>query len=204
MKLIQPTLKLIRENRKAYITLNITFYSLLFMTMIVAVFTPDIQAELMEKFSSTKSGPIFYLFNTLRNADVLKAILVIFSINFFSASLLFMTIPSLIIPFVGILTFVYRAIIWGFSCSPASPHISFFMILIHSVTLILEGQAYILVMFAIYLHGSAFLWPRKAGVDEFDSGYLVGLKRSIKIYPMVIILLAIAAIYEALSLVYLI
>jgi len=77
------------------------------------------------------------------------------------------------------------------------------MLLIHSITLILEGQAYILVMLAIYLHGRAFLWPRKAGVDEFESGYLVGLKRSIKIYPMVIILLAIAAIYEALSIIYL-
>jgi len=42
MKLIQPAHDLIRENKKAYIIFNIVFYGLLVMSMVVAVFTPEI------------------------------------------------------------------------------------------------------------------------------------------------------------------
>jgi hypothetical protein len=71
----------------------------------------------------------------------------------------------------------------------------------HSLTLILEGQAYILVMFALYLQGRAFLWPKSAGVEGFGRGYFEGLKRTGKIYILVILTLAVAAIYEVIEVV---
>jgi hypothetical protein len=48
------------------------------------------------------------------------------------------------------------------------------------------------------------LWPKTAGVESHKQGYLAGVKRSARLYWLVILLLAVAAVYEALEVVYLI
>ena len=74
----------------------------------------------------------------------------------------------------------------------------------HSLTLILEGQAYIMAMLTAYVHGRAFLWPRTAGVTTHWAGYKVGLSRTLRIYVLVVLLLVLAAIYEALEVILLV
>ena len=106
----------------------------------------------------------------------------------------------MIVPFSGILLGISRAIIWGLLFSPVNPDMRLLMIP-HSITLILEGQAYILVMFAAFLQGKAFLWPKTAGVEGLGRGYIEGLKRTSKIYILVIITLLVAAIYEVIEVV---
>ena len=71
----------------------------------------------------------------------------------------------------------------------------------HSITLILEGQAYILTMLAAYMQGRAFLWPKSVGLESRGKGYLEGLKRTGKLYLLIILTLAIAAIYEVIEVV---
>ena len=65
------------------------------------------------------------------------------------------------------------------------------------MTLLIEGQAYILVMLAIYVHGRAFLQPQAFGIQDQLHGYLEGFRRTGWIYLLVALLLAIAAVYEA-------
>jgi hypothetical protein len=79
--------------------------------------------------------------------------------------------------------------------SPANPDLRLVMIP-HSITLILEGQAYILAMVAAYIQGRAFLFPNTIGLESRVKGYVEGLKRTGKLYVLVIVTLAIAAIYE--------
>jgi hypothetical protein len=192
---------LIKENRGVYLTLNATYYGLIIVFMIVAAFIPDVQAELLKIVGSAfTSGPLAYLGQAYFNAEVHKAILLTFLVNLFLASLVYITLPSLIIPFAGTLMFIFRAILWGLIFSPASPTMRLVMIP-HSLTIVLEGQAYILVMFAVYLQGRAFLWPRSAGVEGFGRGYREGLKRTGKIYILVVLILAVAAIYEVIEVV---
>ena len=69
----------------------------------------------------------------------------------------------------------------------------------HSLTLILEGQAYILTMLAAYIQGRAFLWPKSVGLERRGQGYLEGLKRTGKMYVLVILTLLIAAVYEVIE-----
>jgi hypothetical protein len=113
------------------------------------------------------------------------------------------TLPSLVVPFSGLLMGAYRAILWGLLLSPAAPELRLIMIP-HSLTLILEGQAYIMAMLAAYVHGRAFLWPRTVGVITHRAGYKVGLSRTLRIYVLVVLLLALAAIYEALEVILLV
>lgn len=201
MKLLKSAMELVKENRGAYITINAIYYGLIIIFMLVPVFVPEIQEQLLKAIGSAfTSGPLAYVGQAYINAEVVKAVLLTFVVNLFAASLIYMTIPSLIIPFFGSLMFVARAIIWGLIFSPASPDMRLTMIP-HSLTLILEGQAYILVMFAVYLQGRAFLWPQTAGVDGHGRGYLEGLKRTGKVYVLVVLTLAVAAIYEVIEVV---
>jgi hypothetical protein len=201
MKLLKSALELVKENRGAYLTLNAIYYGLIVVFMLVAAFVPEVQAELLKAIGSAfTSGPLAYVGQAYINAEVIKAVLLTFMVNLFIASLVYMTIPSLIIPFVGFLMFVLRAILWGLIFSPASPEMRLTMIP-HSLTLLLEGQAYILVMFGVYLQGRAFLWPKSAGVEGASRGYLEGLKRTGKVYLLVVLTLAVAAIYEVIEVV---
>ena len=75
------------------------------------------------------------------------------------------------------------------------------MMIPHSILLILEGQAYVMTMLAAYIQGRAFLWPRSVGLESRTKGYLEGVKRTGKLYLLIILALAIAAIYEVIGVV---
>ncbi len=48
----------------------------------------------------------------------------------------------------------------------------------------------------------ATIWPGRVGVKGHGRGYLEGLKRTGRLYVLVAALLAVAAIYEALEVIY--
>jgi hypothetical protein len=133
----------------------------------------------------------------------LRAILLTFVVNLFLGSLLTITIPSLIVPFSGLLMGVFRAIVWGLLLSPAEPKFRGAMIP-HSLTLLLEGQGYILAMLAAYVLGRALIWPSSVGVETHAGGYVAGLKQTGSLYVLVTLFLAVAAVYEAVEVIYLI
>lgn len=187
---------LVQENRKAYIALNIVYYGLVVVCMIYVAFDQDLQKSLLDQIGAAfMTGPLSFVGEAYVNTRVLTAILATFFVNLLLGSFAVITLPSLIVPFGGILVGVYRAIVWGLLLSPANPDLRFVMIP-HSITLILEGQAYILAMFAVYLQGRAFLFPGTVGLESRAKGYVEGLKQTGKLYALVVLTLAIAAIYE--------
>ena len=201
MKLIREALGVVRENRKAYILINITYYGLVVIFMIVAAFNQPLQNEMLASVGeSFDSGPLSAVGSAYMNADVLKAIGLTFVVNLFLASLLQITLPSAIIPFSGFLIGIVRAVTWGLLLSPAHPDLRLAMIP-HSITLLLEGQAYILALLAAYVHGRAWIWPKTVGAETHSRGYVEGLKHTGKLYIVVILTLAVAAIYEVIEVV---
>jgi hypothetical protein len=190
---------LVREHKRAYIVFNILYYGLILVFMGVAALNPGLQDELIRTTGeSVTNGPLGVVGEAYTNARVLKAMVLTFVVNLFIGSLAFMTLPSMIVPFLGILSGVYRAIMWGLIFYPGHPTMRIIMIP-HSLTLILEGQAYILVMLAAWLHGRAFLFPNSAGADGHWHGYVEGLKQTGTIYFLVVLILLAAAVYEAIE-----
>jgi len=53
-------------------------------------------------------------------------------------------------------------------------------------------------MLAAYIQGRGLLFPQTVGAANRKEGYLRGVKRSIRLYLLVVLALAAAAVYEAL------
>lgn len=199
--LITSAWGLVQENRRAYIVLNVVYYSLVIICMIYVAFNQKLQEELLNAVGAQfMTGPLSFVGQAYVNTKVFTAILATFFVNLFIGSFGTITLPSLIIPFSGLLIGIYRAVLWGLLLSPAHPDMRLVMIP-HSLTLILEGQAYVLTMLAAYIQGRAFLWPRTVGLETHVKGYLEGLRRTGKIYLLIILTLAIAAVYEVIEVV---
>lgn len=198
---IKSAWSLVRDNWTAYIALNVLYYGLVLIFMVVAAFNRPLQDMLLETIGQAfMTGPLSAVGSAYLNAQVFLAIALTFLVNLVIASILYITVPSLIIPYIGILMGVYRAILWGLIFYPGHPDMQMIMIP-HSITLILEGQAYILAMFGVFLQGTAFLFPKTVGLEHRGQGYREGLKRTGKIYILVVLTLLIAAIYEVVEVV---
>jgi hypothetical protein len=201
MNLIKSAWAIIQENRNAYIIINIVYYGLVAACMVYAAFNRPLQDVLLKTVGAAfMTGPLSFVGTAYVNAQVFTAILVTFFVNLLIGSLASITIPSLIIPFSGFIIGMYRAVMWGLLLSPAHPELRIVMIP-HMLTLIIEGQAYILTLLAAYIQGRAFLRPATVGVEGHGKGYLEGLKRTLKIYALVVLTLAVAAIYEVIEVV---
>jgi hypothetical protein len=198
-KTIQHAWAIVKEFRRTYIALNLIYYGLVVVAMIYVAFNPSLQRSLLQTVGTAfTQGAFASVGNAYGSGQVIVAMLLTFVLNLMLGSFLVITLPSLLIPFSGLLMGICRAILWGLLLSPTTPQLALTMIP-HSLTLILEGQGYILAMLAAYVQGKAFLWPRTLRVATRWQGYKAGVKRSVQLYLLVILVLAIAAIYEAIE-----
>jgi hypothetical protein len=201
---LQRVWAIIQAEKGVYIFLNILYYGLVVLGMAyVTFFNPGLQDTLMQAAGKAfTEGSLAAVGSAYGGGQVIQAMIITFIVNLFLGSVITMSLPSLIIPFSGLLMGIYRAIMWGLLLSPSNASLAGPMIP-HSLTLLLEGQAYILVMLSIYIHGKAFLRPGAYGIQGRLRGYLEGLRRTGWIYLLVAFLLAVAAVYEALEVIYL-
>jgi hypothetical protein len=209
MNPIQKAWSIVRANWQAYIIINVLYYGIVAAAMIYVGFNPDLQKSLMEIVGQGFiEGPLATVGEAYSGGKVLEAIGLTFIVNLLAGSFLYITLPSLFIPFLGLAMGVVRAILWGLLLSPTNPDLRMIMIP-HFLTLILEGQAYIIALLAAYVHGKSFLMPRRSGIEAsgvkaYLQGYLLGLKQTAWLYVLVILLLAMAAIYEVLEVIFLV
>jgi len=203
MALFKRAWEIVRENRQAYITINAVYYGLVAIFMVYAAFNQPLQETLVKSVGAGfTSGLLAFVGKTYSSGQVLGAMAITLAINLFIGTLLEITLPSLIIPFIGLLMGIIRASLWGILLSPAYPPLRMVMIP-HSLTLILEGQGYILGLLAVYVQGRAFLQPGAVGAAGHWRGYVEGVKRTGWLYSLVVLLLLVAAIYESLEVIFL-
>ncbi len=191
---------IVTDYRRPYLILNATYYGLVVLGMTyVAIVDPALQEQLLSTVEGAfAEGPLAAVGGAYLGGHVFAAAVLTFVVNLSVGSLLSLTLPSLIVPFSGLLVAAYRAVLWGLILAPTSTELALVMIP-HSLTLLLEGQAYILSMLAVYVQGKAFLWPDSVGAANRSQGYVTGLKLSARLYLLVVLVLAVAAIYEALE-----
>jgi hypothetical protein len=188
--------QLIRDHRRAYFVLNFIYYGLVAIAMAVVALHPELQEALGSHVQQNFQNGLPGLVHAYQSGNILKASLWTFIVNSAGGSFATITIPSLIVPFSGMLMTTLRMILWGLMLSPTSHTLRMIMIP-HSLTLLMEGQAYILTAFGSYLLGKWWLFPKSAGMNTHLEGYLAGLKANFALYLLILPVLAISAVYEA-------
>jgi hypothetical protein len=204
-KLLTDALDIVKNNRRLYFTLNGLYYGLIIVGLVYTQFDRSVQNTLMQGLNTTygSGGPLSSVLDAYTNGKIVQAIAVTFGINLVVGSFASVTLPSLIVPFLGLAVAIYRAALWGIIYSPApgvaltGPNIGFGLFV--AGLFLLEGQGYVLTILAAVLQGRALLSPKSIGEESRWRAYLAGLKLTGKLYLLVTITLFISAIYEVAS-----
>ena len=189
----------IQRHRRTYLVMNAVFFGLVLLGMLIAAAQPSLQQSMLDQVRhALQRGLMESVADAYHNHHLFKAIILTFLINLILGSVLQLQIPSMIVPFFGLLFVSFRAISWGILFSPFTGHYGP-EIIPHYLTTILEGEGYVLAALAVYVQ-SAWVLPR---VWSRSAAYRDGVIESFQIYKLVTIVLAVAAVYEACEVIYL-
>jgi hypothetical protein len=139
-------------------------------------------------------GPLGTAGAAYASRDIALAAATTLAINFVLGSLLFITVPSLVVPGLGLLTALFRALLWGLLLGPTTLGLARAM-LPHTGTLLLEGEGYILATF-FGLLVPVYLFSPGEGPSpgrRYARAVVLNLKGNL----LVFVVLAVAAAYEA-------
>lgn len=136
--------------------LNAVFYGLIVVSMSVTALVPELQEDAIASVDRdlSQEGLAAALVGADEQGNVLTSAGLTLLINVLLGVVITMVAPSLLVPFLGLAMGVYRTITWGFLFSPIAPEAQVAFIP-HSLTVLIEGQAYIVVMLAIWVHTGA-------------------------------------------------
>ncbi|MFC7641696.1 stage II sporulation protein M [Streptosporangium lutulentum] len=188
---------MIRENMRAYLVVNAAAYGLAIIGFVIGLVFPDLSAARSASLEEDGTGE---LVRWLVNTPPLFA-LTILGVNLFRLSALTIVLPSLIVPFAGLAFFGYWSVETGITLVPASPQ-GWVALIPHSLTLVIEFQAYVLLLLGAYLLGRHWLFPRTVGAKNRRQGYVRGLQRIGLLALPALALLIVGAVWEAYSLRY--
>jgi hypothetical protein len=199
MRFLNPAIRLLRENQRPYVLLNALAYGLVLLGMALGALFPSLHSASLADMDSNGSTT---LASGLLATPLLFA-LVIFAINVLTVVVASIGVPSMIVPFAGISVFAVRALTIGVSLAPVDRAVRTTLIP-HSLTLLIEVQAYVLVMLGAFVLGRAWLRPASVGAEHRRDGYVRGLRSLGRLLVPALVLLVIGALYEAFSLAYLV
>ncbi|TFD92143.1 stage II sporulation protein M [Cryobacterium lactosi] len=188
---------IVRENMRVYLIINLATYGLAIIGFLIGLAFPALTAAKGEAL--VEDGTV-ELVSWLVNIPPLFA-LVILGVNVFRLSLLTIVLPSLIVPFAGLAFFGYWAFQIGITLVPTSSQ-GWVALIPHSLTFVIEVQAYILVALGAYRLGTSWLFPRRIGAQSRRRGYVLGLKQIGLLALPALVLLIVGAVWEAYSLRY--
>lgn len=199
MRLLRESFQIIRAHRRAYVVMNVIAFGCCLLGFGAAMLFPELNASRINSLED--DGSIGLVLSVLSNPALFA--LLIFAVNVFTVGVASILLPSMVVPFVGIAVFAYRALIIGMTLAPADRNAAIGLIP-HSLTLVIEFQAYILLMLGAYLLGKSWLTPASVAAQTRRQGYLHGLRQIGRLSLPALVLFVIGAVYEALSLVFLV
>lgn len=190
---------MLRDNWSTYLVANLVVYGTLVTTMIVTVYIPGLhEAGLRNTEAFLDSPGSLVVVEAYASGSIVRAALLTLLGNLLFAALATTTLPSLVIPFFGVVATIGRAVFIGMPYAPTSLD-ELIAVIVASPVLLIEFQAYVLAML-----GSIILWRstfghRQRNVSSAWHGYLAGIKDNIRLYPVIILVLLGIALIEAIT-----
>ncbi|WP_020498755.1 stage II sporulation protein M [Sciscionella marina] len=191
--------RIIRANLRAYLVMNAIVYGLCLIGMGAGLLFPGLTAA--HNTTMRQDGTADLVGWLLGNMWLFS--LGILVVNILTVGLLRILLPSMIVPFAGIAIYAYWAFNTGVTLSPVNPAAAKTMIP-HSLTALIEFQAYALLMLGSYLLGRSWLRPGSIGARNRRQGYARGLAQIGWLSLPALALFVIGAVYEAFEVIYLV
>lgn len=199
MRLFRHVVQTVQANRRAYLVLNAILYGAVLLGFGAGLLFPGLTAAQMDSFEAGGTGD---LIRSLLENPWLFA-LAILANNALRAGLLNLVLPSMIVPFAGIVWYVYSLFTVGLLLAPVNRD-GWLTLIPHSLTVVMEVQAYVLLSLGVYLLGRAWIWPRTVGAGNRRQAYVHGLRQLGLLSLPALALLVVFALYESFSIVYLV
>lgn len=197
---VRRAFAVLHANLGTYLTLNAVIYGTLALALLIGVLSPSVADGGLTAMSAFASvSPIGVdAFSSGGDSDIIRlSTLILFSSVVFGG-LVMAILPSMLIPFSGILVHVLFAALLGLSYAPID---DWRILAAHAPTLLLELQGYILLLVGTASLGRYALTPRRFGFDTRREGYRRGLVEIGWLSSLAIIALILGAVYEAVELV---
>ncbi len=194
---LAPPLGEIRRRKRLFLLVHVVYFGLCLIGMLFVYELPELQNAMLALVGAqveSGSGLLGIAGRAYASGNIALAAAVTLGINFVVGSFVWITLPSAIIPGIGVLGALFRALVWGILLAPTFSAFSGTM-LPHSLTLLLEGEGYILASFFAILI-PLDLCRAQAGTtvaSRYGRALVLNLKGSI----LVLLVLAVAAVYEA-------
>lgn len=199
MPLVRAPLQILRTHRRAYLLANLVFYGLVLGGFALGLAVPELAAGRAEGLET--DGTADLVGRLLSNVWLFAAM--ILGVNTITVGLASIVLPSLVIPFLGIAVFAYRAVVIGVTLAPTE-QTTWIVLIPHSLTLVIEFQAYILLVLGAYLLGRAWVTPSFVEETSRVRAYGTGLRLLGVLALTALALLVVGALYEAFTLRYLV
>jgi Stage II sporulation protein M len=198
IRFLRKPFQIIRTNFRAYLIINAIVYGLVITGMVAAMVFPNLGATQLADLEDNGTGDLVR--SLLHNPWLFS--LTILGVNVVTAAQ-WIVLPSLVVPFAGIALFAYKTFTLGLAMAPTTKIMAVGLIP-HSLTILIEFQAYALLMFGAYILGRSWVRPAAIGARNHRQGYVRGLQQlgwlSLSTLPLFIV----GAIWEAFSIRYLI
>lgn len=191
--------RIIRSHLRAYLVINLAAYGLVILGMVIGLVFPDLNAARSAALEDDGTGA---LVRDLVSTPPLFA-LAILAVNIVRLGALTIILPSLVVPFSGLALFAFWALQTGITLAPASAEAAVALIP-HSLTIIIEIQAYVVLALGAFLIGRYWIDPRTVDASRRRAAYARGLQHIGVLALPALALLLIGALWEAYSLRYLV
>lgn len=187
--------QIIRSELRPFLVLNALAFGLFLVGFVLGLVFPGlVQAQLDDLEASGQKDLVLEVFQK----PWLFA-LVIFAVNTFTVGAAMIVLPSMVVPFLGIPLFAWKAVDIGLAVAPTTPTL-WVGLIPHSLTLVVEFEAYVLLMLGAWVLGRSWLRPGTIGATDRKQAYVRGLQRLGWLGLGALVLLVVGAAWEAWSL----
>jgi hypothetical protein len=180
---------------RSFLILNVIAFGLFLVGFVLGLVFPELVQAQADDFEA--SGQTELVLGVFQNPWLFA--LVIFAVNTFTVGAAMIVLPSMVVPFLGIPVFAWKAVNIGMAIAPTTPTL-WVGLIPHSLTLIIEFEAYVLLMLGVWILGRSWLRPGTIGATTRRQGYLRGLQRLSWLGLAALVLLVVGAAWEAWSL----
>lgn len=202
MKIWHNARTVLRDHWRTYLLLNLAVYGALAASAVLTLLLPGLRergAQDVETFGSIPG--LSLVTEAYTEGDVLLAAAGTFLANLLFAAVLTTTLPSLLIPYLGVALTVLRTGMIGIWLTPATPGEAL-TLLPHLPVLLIELQAYVLAALGTVVLWRSTLRHRRLGLPSAGAGYRAGFADMLRLYPVIAAVLLVIAVVEAVEVIW--